>query len=456
MTQWTRRLALVVAVMSAPFAWHLAAQSSTPDKSAHVVVISLDGFTSRALADPALPLPTLRRLARAGAAATVMTPVNPTVTWANHTSIISGVTPAKHGVIYNGLLVHEPGMPPKVEPWRDKAEMVHAPTLYDVAHGQGLTTAQVDWVAIWNAPTVTWEFRERPDPQGAIAREMVAAGLVSQEDVDSFSTRNIVMRDRIWTDAAAHIIKAHTPNLMMFHLLTLDSIQHRYGPDTPAAQATMAHLDAQVADIVRAVEQAGILDRTTFVIVSDHGFKRVKRLINPNVALAKAGLVQVTDGKATHADAWVVPEGGSAFGYVTVPDADQSKLARVKQALAGLEGIEAVVEPSEYAAFGLPLPAASNQIGPLFLTARPGYAFTASLGEAVVTDAAEGSFGAHGYVASDPELGAIFIASGRGIKAGVTLDSMRNIDIAPTLARLLGVNLPGVDGTALTAILNGR
>ena len=77
MTQWTRRLALVVAVMSAPFAWHLAAQSFTPDKSAHVVVISLDGFTSRALANPALPLPTLRRLARAGAAATVMTPVNP-------------------------------------------------------------------------------------------------------------------------------------------------------------------------------------------------------------------------------------------------------------------------------------------------------------------------------------------------------------------------------------------
>ena len=46
-----------------------------------------------------------------------------------------------------------------------RAEMVHAPTLYDVAHARGLTTAQVDWVAIWNAPTVTWEFRERPDPE---------------------------------------------------------------------------------------------------------------------------------------------------------------------------------------------------------------------------------------------------------------------------------------------------
>jgi predicted AlkP superfamily pyrophosphatase or phosphodiesterase len=450
-----RRLLVVIALLSVPASLRPAAQSGQ-DRSAHVVLISLDGFTARALADPALPLPTLRRLAKDGATARVMTPANPTVTWANHTSIISGVTPAKHGVIFNGLLVHEPGMPPKVEPWRDKSEMVHAPTLYDIAHGKGLTTAQVDWVAIWNAPTVTWEFRERPDPANPISREMVAAGLVSQEDVDGFSTRNIVFRDRVWTDAAAHIIRTHKPNLMMFHLLTLDSVQHRYGPDTLAAQSTMAHLDGQVAEIVKAVEQAGILDRTTFVIVSDHGFKRVKRQINPNVALAKAGLVQVMDGKATKAEAWIVPEGGTALAYVTVPDADGSRLARVKQALAGIEGIDRVIDPSGYAALGLPLPSASDQMGPLFLTAKDGYAFTAGLGEQVVGDASEGSFGAHGYVNTDPELGAIFIASGRGIRAGVALDAIRNVDVAPTIARLLGLDLPNADGTVLAAILAGR
>jgi predicted AlkP superfamily pyrophosphatase or phosphodiesterase len=450
-----RRLLVVIALLSVPASLRPAAQSG-PDRSAHVVLISLDGFTARALADPTLPLPTLRRLAKAGATAKVMTPVNPTVTWANHTSIISGVTPARHGVIYNGLLVHEAGMAPKTEPWRDKSEMVHAPTLYDIAHGKGLTTAQVDWVAIWNAPTVTWEFRERPDPANPISREMVAAGLVSQEDVDGFSTRNIVFRDRVWTDAAAHIIRTHKPNLMMFHLLTLDSVQHRYGPDTLAAQSTMAHLDGQVAEIVKAVEQAGILDRTTFVIVSDHGFKRVKRQINPNVALARAGLVQVMDGKAAKAEAWIVPEGGTALAYVTVPDADGSRLARVKQALAGIEGIDRVIEPSGYAALGLPLPSVSDQMGQLFLTAKDGYAFTAGLGEQVVGDASEGSFGAHGYVNTDPELGAIFIASGRGIKPGVALDAIRNVDVAPTMARLLGLDLPNADGSVLAAILTGR
>jgi predicted AlkP superfamily pyrophosphatase or phosphodiesterase len=443
----------VVAALLPP---RLTAQPQTPPSSNHVVIISLDGFAARALADPSIPLPALRRLAAQGATARRMVPVNPTVTWANHTSMVTGVTPARHLVIYNGLLVAQPGMPPRVEPWRDKSEMVHAPTLYDIAHARGLTTAQVDWVAIWNAPTVTWEFRERPDPRGQIALEMVKAGIVSQEDVEAFASRNIVFRDHVWTQAAAHIIRVHKPNLMMFHLLTLDSVQHRYGPDTLAAQSTMAHLDGQVSAIVDAVTQAGIGARTTFFIVSDHGFKRVKRQINPNAALVKAGLVEASGGKATKAEAWVVPEGGTAIAYVTVPDPDGSRLARMKEVLPGLEGVERVIEPAEFGPLGLPLPSATDQMGVLFLTAKEGYAFTAAAGEQTVNDAAEGSFGSHGYLASDPDLGALFIASGRGIRPGVTLDSVRTIDLAPTMARLLGVALKDPEGRALAEILAER
>jgi predicted AlkP superfamily pyrophosphatase or phosphodiesterase len=282
---------------------------------------------------------------------------------------------------------------------------------------------------------------------------MIQAGLVTQQDVDGFTSSNIVYRDSVWTQAAAHIIRKHKPNLMMFHLLALDSTQHRYGPGTLAAQAEMALLDAQVAEIVRAVNDAGIADRTTFFIVSDHGFRTVKRQINPNVALAAAGLVQVTDGKAAKADAWVVPEGGSAIAFVTTPDPDGKTLARMKQALTGLEGVDRIIEPSGYAALGLPSPKDSNQMGELFLTARDGYAFTAALGSDVVSDAVEGSLGAHGYVNTDPELGAIFIASGRGIRKGVTLDSIDNLALAPTMAALLGLQLPDADGEALRSIL---
>ena len=427
----------------------------TPARSAnHVVIISLDGFAGWALDDPHLPVPTLRRLAAEGASAKGMRPVNPTVTWPNHTAMVTGVPPSKHGVLFNGSLIRNPGVQPRIEPWRDKREMVKARTLYDAAHERGLTTAQVDWVAIHNAPTITWEFPERPDPKGQIARELVKAGVISEEDLAGFASRNIVYRDHIWTAAAAHILAQHRPNLLLFHLLNLDSTQHRYGPRTPAAMTTMALNDSHVAKIVETLEETGLMPRTTIFVVSDHGFKAVKRQIRPNAAFRKAGLIAVQDGKVSSTEAYSVPEGGTAMVYVTVPDASGAILARVRQALQGMEGIDAVIEPAEYARLGLPLPSDDPQMAALFLTAKEGYAFTADANEPAVVDAPAGSLGAHGYVSSDPDLRALFIASGRGIRRGVRLETVDTIDIAPTAARLLGVDLPGTEGKVLTEILS--
>jgi predicted AlkP superfamily pyrophosphatase or phosphodiesterase len=419
----------------------------------HVVVISLDGFPAWAFDDPYLPVPTLRSLAARGARASAMRPVNPSVTWPNHTSLVTGVTPARHGVLFNGILERPPGLPPRIEPWRDKHEMVRSRTLYDVAHERGLTTAQVDWVAIQNAPTITWAFAERPDPKGTIARALVKAGIASEADLESFASRNIVWRDRIWTAAAAHIIREHRPNLMLFHLLNLDSTQHRYGPRTPAAVTTMAHLDSQVREILDAIAHARIGARTTVFVVSDHGFKRVRRHIRLNEAFALEGLITVEDGKIVRSDAYAVPEGGSALVYVTAPDPSGELLARARKAIAGVEGIAGIVEPAEYSRYGFPLPSDNEQMGALFVIPRDGYAFTAAIGGSVVSDAPEGALGAHGYVSTDPDLSALFIASGAGVARGVTLETMNNIDVAPTIARLLGLDLGPVDGRVLTEIL---
>ena len=135
-----RFAALSVAITLSAAALSDAQTPRTPPGSNHVVVISLDGFPGWAMEDPYLPVPTLRRLAASGASARTMRPVDPTVTWANHTSMITGVTPGQHGVIFNGLLIRKPGVAPVVEPWRDKQELVHGRTLYDAAHEKGLTT----------------------------------------------------------------------------------------------------------------------------------------------------------------------------------------------------------------------------------------------------------------------------------------------------------------------------
>jgi predicted AlkP superfamily pyrophosphatase or phosphodiesterase len=458
MSPTTRRFALpfLLAVLAVSFFTWPAAQSPQTAAARHVVIISLDGFPSWALDDRYLPVPTLRRLAAQGALAKAMRPVNPSVTWPNHTSFVTGVTPAKHGVLFNGLLVRDSGVPPRVEPWRDKAEMVRTKTLYDLAHERGLTTAEVDWVAIQNAPTVTWAFPERPDPKGQIARELVKAGVIAETDLENFHTRNIVWRDHIWTEAARHILRQHRPNLMLYHLLNLDSTHHRYGPRSHAAITSMAQLDSAVASILAAIEQAGLTSQTAVFVVADHGFKLVKRQIRLNAALLRAGLLAVKDGKVVQSQAYVVPEGGTALVYVTVPDPSGQILSRARAAIAEVEGIETIVAPTDYGRYGLPQPADNNQMGALFVIPKDGYAFNAAVSEPVVVDAAEGSLGAHGYVSSDPELSALFIASGAGIARGVSLGTIENVDVAPTVARLLGLSLADTDGRVLSEMLVGR
>ena len=63
------------------------------------------------------------------------------------------------------------------------------------------------------------------------------------------------------------------------------------------------------------------------------------------------------------------------------------------------------------------------------------------------------TIGMHGYPADDPDMNAIFIAWGRGIRKGARVGLIRNVDVAPTAAALLGLKLEGVDGKALSEIL---
>ena len=70
----------------------------------HVVIITIDGFAAYMMNDSKAPIPTLRKLAAEGVMAEGMKVRNPSVTWPNHTTLISGVGPDKHSVLFNGIL----------------------------------------------------------------------------------------------------------------------------------------------------------------------------------------------------------------------------------------------------------------------------------------------------------------------------------------------------------------
>jgi predicted AlkP superfamily pyrophosphatase or phosphodiesterase len=419
-----------------------------------VVLITIDGFPARALDDPRLPMPTLRKLQADGAYARAMQPINPSVTWPNHTTLITGVTAAGHHVMANGLItLPADGGEVQVKPWVPKEQLVHATTLYDALAARGMSTGQVDWVAIYGAKNVQWAFAERPDINSPIAQDLIAQGQVTQEQVTGFlDSGSPAWRDQVWTDAAIDILTRHTPNLLLFHLLQTDTLQHEYGALSPAGYAAYAYADSCIARLIDAARSAGLLDRITFVIASDHGFTSYTHVIRPNVALVQQGLLQMRNG-SYQGDAWVLPEGGEASLFIRDPAKRAALVPRLKAYFESQPGIAAVHTADDAAKLGLPTPSATDQAPELYLLAKPGYAFTDGGTEGPFVKEIDPAKGAHGYLNTDPDMQALFIASGAHIRKGVTLDHITNLRVAPTIAKILGVSLPAAQQAPLTEVL---
>jgi len=420
------------------------------NKDRVVVIISLDGFPAYALDNPRLPVPTLRKLAQEGVIAESMRPVNPTVTWPNHTSLVTGVDPSEHDVLFNGLLTRfTNGRQPVVEPWRDKDILVRSPTIYDAAHEAGLTTAQVDWVAIHGAKTITWQFPEIPDINGTIEREMIADGTVTEEQLRTFEQSSQAWQDQIWTNAALRILKEHQPNLLLFHLLTVDDTNHEYGPISDASISAMALVDGHVNEVLTAIQKLDIVDRTMVIVVSDHGFRTIKHKICPNVLLRRAGLIEGVQSEAK-GKAWVLSTGGTAMVYLTKPDPDGEITRKLRTILTGAEGIEQILGKEDFGQLGLPSPNSTDQAPDLVLAAAQGYMFSSdSEGDYVSTV----NGGTHGYLNNDPKMQSIFLAWGAGVPHGIRLGPISNLDVAPTIAAFLGVEMKRAQGHSIEQVL---
>lgn len=440
-----RPVAAAIALASlVPLPIH-AQQSSTAPRQ-KVVVISLDAFGAASLHEPELPAPALHQLMKMGAYAVSMRPINPTVTWPNHTAMVTGDDASLHHVLVNGLIVDQrTRTPPRQDADAPKSQLVAVPTVYDAAHEAGLTTAEVDWVAIGDAKNITWRFSERPHPDGPIERDLVAQRVLSENELAHFGKPSQAWRDRMYTRAAVDIIEKHHPDLMLLHLLALDSIEHETGFGNNSGRNTIAFLDDRVQEVVDAVRAAGDLDHTTFLIVSDHGQQSVHQHVHPNVLLAQAGL----QGAAAGNDTFCMPDGG--FALVYQQHATEASREKLKSLFTGKPGVLAALTPEEAAKQGWPTPAQSNQAPDLLLYAADGYAFSGGTTGDYVTPTKE--VGAHGYPNTDPLMQAIFIAAGPGIRQVGEIPAFPNLDIAPTIARLLHVALPHVQGKPLTAIL---
>lgn len=442
----------------------LATAATAANTDQHVVLVSVDGFAHYYLDDPKAHIPTIRELAKRGACAGRMECSFPTVTWTNHTTLVTGVTPGRHGVIGNDIfdrkeLKKVPYIP---DPLFDKDQIVTAPTIYDVAHAAGLQTAGVIWPASRNAKTLhhtvpdvfEQELFERYATPSLLA-DAKELGIPYEKQMEWCKAGNAgkAQRDYMYTQLSTHILRKHKPNLLLLHLVSVDSFEHATGRNSPEAYWALNDSDHRIRELVDATKEAGTYDKTTFIITADHGFISYTKTINPNVLLRKEGLLKTILGSKLSPESQVFThgQGGGAFVYILDQANKAEIVSRIKPRLAAMEGVESVID--DPAAVGHRSSAEDPREPDLFLSAKDGYSFSDALADQNEINPVEGVKGAHGYLHTHPLMGGSFVIAGPGIKPGSRIEAMSNMDVAPTAAHILGVELPKPDGRVLSELL---
>lgn len=427
-----------------------------------VVLISVDGLAHYYFDDPKAEMPTIRQLAAEGVRAEKMKCSMPTVTWPNHTTLVTGVHPAKHGVIGNNYYdrTKQEIVPLIPDPLFNKEEIVKSPTIYDVAKAAGLKTAAIIWPASRGARTLDWTvpdvftdalFQGHASP--GLLDEFKQAGIPYEKQEEWCKTGKGEDRDRMYVQMLNHVIRTHRPNFALLHLVEVDHVEHAKGPQSPEAYAAVKFADERVREVWEELQKS-FPGRATLVVSADHGFNPYQQQIQPNVLLRKEGLLTAEGMKVTGGAARTLGQGGGAFIYVLDAEKRDAITAQLAEKLKDVEGVEWVITAPDFPKYGLADPKTNPHMADLVLSAKSGYSFTDSLaGDLVVTPKSDSVKGTHGYDPNQSSMHATFVAWGAGIQPKSKLGTINNTDVAPTIAALLGVKMPDTDGRVLDSIL---
>lgn len=452
---------LSIAIISVGFA--LSAAGAAAPNAPVVILISIDGLAAFQLNDPRADIPTIRSMAESGARAKRMETSFPSVTWTTHTSLVTGVRAGRHGVLGNSYFdrAQNKKIPLIMDPLFDKEDLVKAPTIYDVAHRAGFKTAGVNWPASRKARHLDWQVPDVGDAAiyeksstPSLLAELKAAGIPIEKQSEWVKApTGKAMRDWLYTRIAAHILRTHRPNVLVLHLVTVDSFAHQHGGRSPEVAWAVNDSDNRIRELVDTVRAAGLADRATFFVTADHGFADYTKNINLNVLLRAKGLLTTAGNNVVEAKVHFLSEGGAGYLYVRNAAERAAIIADLVPALRAVEGIEAVIAPAEFASVGHVPPEQNPHEPDLLVAAAPGYNFADSLASKELIVPTGGLKGTHGNHPANPLMDAAFAAWGAAIRPGVVVDKIRNVDVAPTMAAVLGLKMENVEGRVLTEIL---
>ena len=259
-------------------------------------------------------------------------------------------------------------------------------------------------------------------------------------------------------DAAGHAFMLQDPR------------QANYSPERAKEYAGYLLQAAQISDQALGTMLDGVnLQDTTALMVADHGMAPCHTTVYVNTVLQKAGLLTLDKKNyvvVNRSKAFAVASGGSVHVYINLKGREQKGIVttgdfsavrkRVMELFAsltdpvnGMPVFQRVLARTELSSLGLE----HLNSGDVFAQATPGYNLDGWRGKRTIFEPSL-DLGQHGYDSSLPEMQALFIAAGYGIKpVGGEIRPVRVVDIAPTIAALLGfAPAPAVDGLAIPGL----
>ena len=283
-------------------------------RPAHVVAFLFDGTNANVLYDMAArgEAPNVAQLIESGVAygRGAMAGL-PTVTLANHTSILTGRLPGHHGVLHNAWFDRRTGEQVITNssatwPWSMQHTFSDVESVHSVLRRvrPEAFTASVDEPCDIGASWSTFDaFRRGETPSPAAKEQLPHTTERFVRPHKDYRWSTII--DHAGVEQATGILGGQfrgesfpVPTFMFCNFTLTDSAMHLGGPYSEVAAAAVRDTDGRMGEIMRAVQDAGIFDQTAFVLVADHGMEESDPAVTGDwdVTLREAGLTFRDEG----------------------------------------------------------------------------------------------------------------------------------------------------------------
>lgn len=409
--------------------WH-----PTPKKK--VILISIDGLRPEFYQDSKYETKNLKKLATGGVYAPAMESVFPTLTYPNHTTLVTGKSSAEHGIYSNQKFNRESG--PTTE-WYWYEKDIQTITLWDEVKKNGGTTLGVHWPVSAEAP-ITYnipEIFETPPwligPSFDLVNQYGTKNLANKinEELGLKPYTNMKEAD-IWAAKVfPYLFKKHNPDFSALHLIYADKNQHESGRNSKASKNAIEWLDEKLESIIKVVDK-----KTCLMIVGDHGFMDYSELIHINALFYQQGWIEI-DKKTNKLKSYQViaqKSGGQAAIYLK-DKTIQAKVMRVLRQNQNL-GYEIVSKKDLNRLKAYPDAIAA-------LSPKDGFSLGGNL-TGKISEPLKQVKGQHGHLPSLKKMHTGFIAYNCGLKP--MKQAIKNTWIAPAIREYLGYGKkPAID-----------